>query len=109
LPEANPSDVGAIQKAPSVTGSNAPALSSSASAPLGRVLYGLPLVALAPLAVGTAWVVDGSRTLVVQRIPAEVAVSDQLKFSSDGLAIRARTRLEFASVYPLTVCKISAT
>jgi hypothetical protein len=96
---------------PATVGGGVPALSPStgaASAP-STTLYGLQLVACPALTPGTAWVLDGSRSLAVQRIPAEIAVSDQSEFDRDGIAVRARLRMEFASIYPATVCRISAT
>jgi HK97 family phage major capsid protein len=105
-----PDDWAALQALPSTVNSNVPALTPLAGPAVAAtpVLYGVPLSPVAALTPGTAWVVDGQRTVVVERMPASLATNDGPLFSSDGLMVRVVMRLEYASVYPLTVCKISA-
>jgi HK97 family phage major capsid protein len=106
-----PSDWAALQALPSTVGSNVSALQPLAgpSAAAVPMLYGVAVSPVAALAAGTAWVVDGTRTCVIERTPATVAVNDGPLFASDGAMIRALMRLELAACYPLAVCKISAT
>lgn len=104
----SPQDWASISKLPANAGSNIPALAptTGASAAPTPILYGLPVSVVSALAPGTSWVVDGSRTVVAERIPASVSTNEGPAFNADGLAVRCTMRLEFSSVYPKTVCKI---
>lgn len=106
----SPADWGAIQKLPSVSGSNVFALvpggPSEAAVPQ---LFGLTVSVVPSLAAGTAWVVDGERTVCVERTPALVDTNEGPMFVNDGLMVRATMRLEFATVYPKSVSKIHLT
>lgn len=105
----SPADWASLQKLRTVTDSNIPALTPVAgpSAAPRPTLFGLPVSVVAALNTGTAWVLDGTRTVTVQRTPATLETSDGPLFTSDGVMIRVTMRLEFASVYPPTACKIN--
>jgi len=101
-------DWNALVKLPATAGGNVPALTPTAG-PSGKPqasLYGVPVSVVPALAAGTGWAVDGSRTVVVDRQPASVAMNDGPAFASDGVMVRATVRVEFASVYPESVCKV---
>lgn len=107
----SPADWAALQKLPANTGANVPALSpmTGANGEITRSLYGVPVSVVAALTAGTAWVLDGTRTVVVQRTPATLATSDGPLFTSDGYLVRVTMRLEFASCYAKTVCQVKKT
>jgi HK97 family phage major capsid protein len=104
----SPVDWASLQKLQSGAGSNVPALSPStgANGEIVRSLYGVKVSVVSALATGTAWVVDGTRTVVVQRTPATVAANPGPLFTKDAVLVRCTMRVETASCYPATVCKI---
>lgn len=105
----SPADWNALVKLPATSGGNVPALSPVVG-PSGKpeaALFGVPVSVVPALAEGTGWAVDGTRTVVVERTPARVETNEGPAFASDGLMVRATVRLEFASVYSSTVCKVN--
>ena len=105
----SPADWNALVKVPATAGGNVPAL-TPVIGPSGKpeaALYGVPVSIVPSLAAGTGWAVDGGRTVVVDRTPAHVDTNEGPVFNVDGLMVRATIRIEFASVYEATVCKVN--
>jgi HK97 family phage major capsid protein len=71
-----------------------------------RSLFGVPVHTSKNVPANTAWVLDPSRVIVVERTPATVAVDKSIKFYEDATVLRATMRLEFAAPIPAVVCKI---
>lgn len=72
-----------------------------------RALFGVAVHVSRHVEDDTAWVVDTTRTVAILRVPFTAKVDTSVKFLEDGVAVRAIGRVEFASVYPQTVAKIT--
>ena len=98
-----------LSKIKSGTGSAQPVLSpqGNLSAATSRSLFGVPVYTSRFVQASTAWVLDPSRVIVVERTPASVAVDTSVKFFEDATVLRATMRLEFAAPIESIVCKIA--
>lgn len=72
-----------------------------------RSVYGLAVHVSRHVPDSEIWVIDSSRTLAVVRDPIELATSEHEHFSSDGIAVRATARVEFASPHENVVVLIT--
>lgn len=99
-----------LSKIKSGTGSAQPVLSpqGNLSGATTRSLFGVPVYTSRFVEASTAWVLDPSRVVVVERTPASVAVDASVKFFEDATVLRATMRLEFAAPLNAIVCKIAA-
>jgi len=102
----NPSTWAALSKIKSTAGGSLPVLSPSVAGAVTRSLYGVPVHVSQFVDAAVAWVVDVERTAAFVRMPFNVAVDTSSAFTRDGVQVRATGRVEIASMYPLTVCRI---
>jgi len=91
------------------SGSNRPLLGVDASSPTRRTILGVPLY-VSPHVEDTdnlVWGIPQSRSLLVQREGAELAVDRSVYFTSDRVAIRGIMRLTFAFSDEAAIQKIT--
>lgn len=96
----NPTDATNIALIKESTGSQKRLIESTAT------LEGLPVFRNANVPAGTAWGLDASLIFTGLRSDVEVAISDQVYFTSDRVAIRATARIGFGFPVPDAVTKI---
>ncbi|MGV2385156.1 MAG UNVERIFIED_CONTAM: phage major capsid protein [Thermobifida fusca] len=93
------------------SGSNRPLLGVDATSPTRRTILGVPLF-VSPHVEDTdnlVWGIPQSRSLVIQREGAELAVDRSVYFTSDRIAIRGIMRLTFAFPDEAAIQKITTT
>ncbi|MGH3329786.1 MAG: phage major capsid protein, partial [Nocardioidaceae bacterium] len=105
----SPATWAALSKIKTGTGSTQPVLSpqGSLSGATSRSLFGVPVHTSRHVAADTAWVLDPSRVIVVERNPATVDADRSILFDKDATMLRATMRLEFAAPIPGVVCKVA--
>jgi HK97 family phage major capsid protein len=103
----HPSTWAALSKLTTGSDDQRPVLNPQPTGVTTRSLLGVPIEVSRYCPEDTAYVADPSRLVVVDRVPASVEVDRSVKFLSDGVAVRAIMRLEFAAPYPTTIAKIT--
>jgi HK97 family phage major capsid protein len=105
----SPATWAALSKIKTNAGSTQPVLSPDfgLSRETTRSLFGVPVHTSRFVPADTAWVLDPSRVIVVERTPATVAVDTSIKFDIDATMLRATMRLEFTAPIPGVVAKIA--
>ncbi len=98
-----------LSKIKTGTGSAQPLLSpqNNLAGATTRSLFGVPVFTSRYVAGNTAWVLDPSRVIVVERTPSTVAVDTSIKFFEDASVLRATMRMEFIAPLPGVVCEIA--
>ena len=106
----SPTTWASLSKVKAGTGSNQPVLSpeGNLSNATTRGLFGVAVFTSRHVTTGTAWVLDPSRVLVVNRTPATVDSDSSFLFDKDATMLRATMRLEFAAPIPGVVCEVVA-
>lgn len=90
----NPTDVLAVARLKKLTtGSNEPLLAPDAASPTKRTVAGVPLYASTHNTAGVFWAVPKSKAFVVMRSDVERATDAGAHFSSDRIAIHAKTHV----------------
>lgn len=104
----NPLDWAALAKVKESTGSNKPVLVASSGPTLAaaRALNGLPVEVSSGVPQGTAYVVDGTRTVAVVRRDGTVEADRSVGFRNDITVVRVVGRFGFGFLYPSAVARI---
>jgi len=105
---ANPTDAEALAKLKQEDGSNVPLLQPDVTQAGRRTLSGVPLYVSAAVDEGTIWGYDRARIFTVLNKSPKVETSDQVYFTSDGVAVRGIARVAFGYPHLATIAKITA-
>lgn len=103
----NPLDWAALSKVKETTTSAQPVLNAQPTQAGQRSILGLTVRTSKHVPTGTAYVLDASRVVVVERQPASVEVDTSSAFTRDGRNVRAIMRVEFAFPQAGMVAKIN--
>lgn len=91
------------------TGSNEPLLGTDPTQPGRRVILGIPVIISDYLADDLVYGVSNATSYLIVREDATVEQDTSVFFTSDRVAIRAKSRLDFAFADPRTIAKIQVT
>lgn len=102
----NGADWATLSKIKTAAGDARPVLNPQPTGAGDRSLQGLPVRVCKHCPVGTAYVADAARIVVVDRQPAQVEVDSSAAFTQDGTYVRAIERVEFCFPEDGVVAKI---
>ena len=91
------------------TGSNEPLLGNDVTVPGRQTIGGLPILISDHVAKRTVWGVSNATSYLVVREQASVEQDTSVFFTSDRVAVRAKTRIDFAFADPRAIAKITVT
>lgn len=86
--------------------SNMPLLSPTANTATNMRIYGVPVLVSPYVPSGTAYAIPDTRTYVALNRAPEVAISDQVAFTSDRYALKGTLRVGFGFAHPSAVSVI---
>lgn len=98
-----------LQKAKVATGSNMPLYGTSAAAPVGETIHGIPVVTSPHVKADQLYVIDRDALVFAIHRDVKIDRDDSAGFTRDGTLLRLTTRIAFGAVQPGKIALVDFT